>query len=61
MRKIKLKTKEERRIEQLEQENTTNMLAMVEVYEENIRLKEDNTNTMLALTEVYEKMVGGNV
>ncbi|WP_370150175.1 hypothetical protein [Exiguobacterium profundum] len=48
-------------IEGLKQENILNMLAMTDMFEENLRLKEDNTNTMMALTEMYEMMSGGNM
>lgn len=46
------------KIESLQEENLVNMLAMTDMYEENIRLKEDNMNTMLALTEMYEILMG---
>ena len=46
------------KIESLQEENLVNMLAMTDMYEENIRLKEDNMNTMMALTEMYEIMMG---
>ena len=37
----------------------TTMLAMVDVYEDNLRLEQENTSTMLALTDLYEMMLGG--
>lgn len=50
----------EERIAQLEGENVANMMAMTEMFEENIRLQGENTSTMLAVTELYELMLGGN-
>lgn len=35
------------------------MLAMVDMYEENLRLEQENTSVMLALTGLYEMMIGG--
>ena len=49
----------EERIEELEQESITSMLALVSVYEDNLRLEQENTSVMLALTELYEMMIGG--
>ncbi|WP_456273639.1 hypothetical protein [Bacillus sp. AK031] len=51
----------EERVLQLEQENVTNMLAMTDMYEENIKLKQENVDTMMAVTELYEMMLGGTV
>lgn len=48
----------EDRIEQLEAQNLANMFAMVEMYEDKMKLEERNVATMLALTELYE-MIGG--
>lgn len=48
-------------IEGLKQENVLNMLAMTDMFEENLRLKEENVNTMMALTEMYEMMSGGSM
>lgn len=58
-RKIKIPTKEERRIVELEKENLSNMMAMTEMFEKNIRLEEENANTMVGLTELFEIVLGG--
>lgn len=43
----------------LEDLNVSNMIAMTEMYEENLDLKNKNTQTMIALTEMYELLLGG--
>jgi hypothetical protein len=48
-------------IEPVEQENISNMLAMTQMYEENLKLKQENVDTMVAVTELYEMMLGGTV
>lgn len=58
-RKIKIPTKEEKRIAELEKENLSNMIAMTEMFETNIKLEQENANTMVGLTELYEIVLGG--
>ena len=47
-----------KQIEELRMENSMNMLAMVEMFETNLKLEEDNANTMIAVTEMYELILG---
>lgn len=48
----------EEKLANLEAENIINMIAMTEMFEENMRLEQENNNTMVAITELYE-MLGG--
>lgn len=43
----------------LEAENLSNMIAMTEMFETNIKLEQENANTMVGLTELYEIVLGG--
>lgn len=45
-------------IEELRQENNSNMMAMTEMFEINLKLEEENANTMIAVTEMYELLLG---
>ncbi|KAB8139250.1 hypothetical protein F9U64_01100 [Gracilibacillus oryzae] len=51
---------DQEKIQRLESENTSLMLALTDQYEKNLQLERDNTNTMLALTDIYEQMMGGS-
>lgn len=47
-------------INELKQENIMNMIAMTEMYENNVQMEQENTNTMVAVTELYEMLLGGD-
>lgn len=56
----------EEEVSALKDENISNMLAMTEMFEENLRMQEanaklqdENNSTMLALTELYELVMNG--
>lgn len=50
---------ESEKVDRLESENLAGMLAMVDMFETNIRLTDDNTQLMLAVTDLYEMIIGG--
>ena len=43
--------------ENIVEQNDSSMLALAEMYEENLKLKQENEATMLALTELYERIL----
>lgn len=47
-------------IEEIQQQNVTYMLAMTDMYEEQLISEQRHVETMMALTEIYEVVTGGN-
>ena len=47
--------------QKLVEQNVSSMLAMTDMFEENLKLKQQNVDTMIALTEMYEMIAGGSI